>query len=96
MSYRPGSRWNDTNELQCLLIFKKLKRDGFPYGASINYCRDLALFTVLKVRSISAKVGNYKSEAGITNSSNSSTNTKLIFQKYNEMSIETIESLLLL
>jgi hypothetical protein len=91
MSYRKDSEWNDKNELKCLIIFKKLEKENFPRGGQIFYCREIAQNTKLSVGNISAKVGNFKSIAGINKKSNASKNTKEIYDKYCNYSINEIE-----
>jgi len=90
MTYRATSKWNDMTELQALLIFKKLQRDSFPRREQIRRCREMATQTHLKPRSISAKVCNYKSVAGVNRASNASSNTTEIYNKYGHFSVEEI------
>lgn len=92
MSYRKNSEWNDKNEISCLLIFKILQRDNYPRGKQSTLCRELSKVSGLSMGSISAKVCNYKSIAGINAHSNASQKTKEIFDKYGERSIQEIES----
>jgi len=94
MGYMSRSGWNDENELRCLLVFKKLERDGFPRGDLIKYSRELALLSNLKANSISAKVCNYKSVAGIIANNNSSSNTERIYKGFKDFSVEGIEKIL--
>jgi hypothetical protein len=61
MSYRKTSHWNETNEIRCLIIFKKLQADSFPRGKQMEYCREMSIVTKLDTANISAKVCNYKS-----------------------------------
>lgn len=91
MGYREGSLWNDVNELHCLLAFKKLKAKGFPRGKQGEYCRELEYITGLSRGSISAKICNYNSVAGVNNASNASIRTKEIFKKYGRLSINELE-----
>lgn len=94
MGYRNGSHWNDLNELRCLLIFKKLKITGYPWGKSTEYCRKMAMASKLNVATIKAKVGNYKSVAGVTNASHASVNTIKTYEKYGHLSVPDIESII--
>ncbi len=48
----------------------------------------------LEAENISAKVSNYKSIAGVNNHSNASTNTKRIFKKYENYSIDDLVNLI--
>lgn len=93
MSYRENSEWNETNEIRCLIIFQRLKEENFPYGKQIQYCQDMSKSTNLDVGSISAKVSNYKSVAGINKPSNASQNTKEIYEKYKNFTIKQLEDL---
>jgi hypothetical protein len=80
MAYKDSSEWNEENEIRCLVIFKKLEAENFPSGKQVEYCRALALATNLDAGNISAKVSNYKSEAGINKPSNASENTKCVYR----------------
>ena len=90
MNYRKGSLWDDKNELHCLLIFKRLQATGFPRGKQIEYCRELSRITKLGTGSISAKVCNYKSVAGVNNESNASLKTKEIYKRFGHLSIQEL------
>ena len=94
MTYREDSEWNDINELKCLCIFKKLEQKGFPKGEQISECRKMEQDTKLSAENISAKVGNFKSIAGINGKSNVSKNTVEIYNKYGNFSINEIEEVL--
>ena len=94
MGYKNNSLWNDENELRCLIIFKKLQAENFPRGKQMEYCREMSKITKLDPGNISAKVGNYKSVAGINNHSNASTNTIKFYKEYGRLSINEIESIL--
>ena len=94
MNYRDGSLWNDKNELQCLLIFNRLKAENFPRGKQSEYCRELSKITRLDVGSLCAKVGNYKSVAGVNNDSNASIKTQEIYKDFGHLSIHELEKLI--
>jgi hypothetical protein len=94
VAYRENSNWNEHNEIRCLLIFKKLLEAKFPRKMQNDLCREMAEVCHLDSGSISAKVSNYKSVAGIIKPSNASTNTKEIYQKYGALSAQDIENLL--
>lgn len=94
MSYRENSEWNKANEIRCLIIFQKLKEEGFPRGKQTEYCQDMSKSTNLDVGNISAKVSNYKSVAGINKPSNASHNTKEIYEKYKNYTIKELEDLI--
>ncbi len=87
MTYRTNSKWNDLNELKSYIIFKKLETNGFLRGEQIVLCRELAKESGLKPGSISAKVCNYKSLEGRNNTSNASTNSIRIYNKYKSYSL---------
>lgn len=91
MGYRKTSHWNETNEIRCLIILKKLQADNFPRGKQMEYCRAMSMVTKLDPANISAKVGNYKSVAGVNKPSNASTNTIGLYQKYEHLSIDELE-----
>ncbi len=94
MSFRKNSNWNEKNELKVFLIFKKLEKECFPRGKQIELSRQMAKNTNLSEGSISAKVGNYKSVAGINNNSNASKYTKLFYLKYKSLSIKEVEQII--
>jgi len=94
MNYKDSSDWNDVNELRCLVILKKLTLENFPRKRQMELCKEVASKCNLTSGSISAKVSNYKSLAGINNASNYSTNSKLIYEKYNKLSIIELEKLI--
>ena len=45
--------------------------------------------------SISAKVSNFKSLEGVNNNSNASNNSKIIYKKYNQLSVDELEKMIL-
>lgn len=94
MSFRDSSNWNEINELKAFLIFKKLQELDFPRGKQMEFCREMAKETNLDAGNISAKVSNYKSVAGINNSSNASNDTKLNYSKYKNYSIDKLKELI--
>ena len=94
MSYRRGSDWSDKTELACLAIFKKLEEKDFPRGLQIDLCGVLSKKSKLSVGSISAKVCNYKSVAGVNSESNASHNTHSIYKQYGHLSSGEIEKVM--
>ncbi len=92
--YRSGSGWSDLNELRCLLAYKQLEEAGFPRNKLSELARDIALISGLDAGSVKAKIGNYKSVAGVTGQSNASKNTKLIYGQYGHLSSDEIWGLL--
>jgi hypothetical protein len=94
MSFKNSSNWNEKNELKAFLIFKKLKALNFPRGEQIKFCRKMEKETNLDAGNISAKVSNYKSVAGINNTSNASRDTKDTYLKYKSYSIEKVKELI--
>lgn len=94
MNYKDSSDWNDINELRCLVILKKLIAENFPRNRQMELCREVASKCNLTSESISAKVSNYKSLAGINNNSNASNNSKIIYKKYNQLSVDELEKII--
>ena len=92
MAYR--SNWNEQSELKCLLIFKQLEADNFPRGKQSKLCKAITKSTNLDATHISAKVCNYKSVAGINNSSNYSKNTFNLYHKYKDLSISELKKII--
>tara|TARA_R110002167_G_scaffold174438_9_gene373289 strand:- start:398 stop:721 length:324 start_codon:yes stop_codon:yes gene_type:complete len=93
-NFRPGSGWNFEIELRCFIIFKRLESEGFPKGMQTDLCRVLTESTEISFESLKAKVGNYKSELGVTNDSNSSEATKYIASNFGHLSVSEAEVLL--
>jgi hypothetical protein len=94
MNYKDTSDWNDINELRCLVILKKLISENFPRNRQMELCREVARKSNLSSGSISAKVSNFKSLAGINNKSNASNNSKIIYKKYHQYSVVDLEKLI--
>jgi hypothetical protein len=90
----PTSGWSLENELRCFIIFKKLEAEDFARRRQSELCREMANNSDLSFRTIMAKVGNFKSEAGIIRSSNASDATKFIVKNYRNMSLKEVEALL--
>jgi len=80
-NFKQGADWSLEMELQCFLIYKKLELECFPHGLQRQLCRGLSLKSRLSIETLNAKVGNFKSEAGITNNSHSSKATKFIIER---------------
>ena len=71
--------FHDGNCLQAYKIFRILLEEKFPRGLQMNLCKELEKETeFLSSGNISAKVSNYKSVAGINNSSNASIKSPLL------------------
>jgi hypothetical protein len=94
MSYRATSHWDEKNEIQCLIIFKKLQADNFPRGKQIEYCREISKSAKLSPTNLSAKVSNYKSVSGVNNKSNASINTIELYNKYKNYSVQELKNLI--
>jgi hypothetical protein len=88
------SGWSLENELRCFVIFKKLEVESFPRGRQSVLCRELENKTELSFNTINAKVGNFKSEAGVTGESHPSDATKYIIKHYGKMSLPEAEALI--
>lgn len=94
MPYRDSSYWNDINELRCLVVFKTLQEAGFPRGKQSECCRELSDLMNISSSSISAKICNFKSIAGIDNHSNASENTIRIYKQHGQLSARELEGVL--
>ncbi len=94
MNYKDTSDWNDLNEIRCLLILKILIKENFPRKRQMQLCNEIAMKSNLSSGSLSAKVSNYKSLAGINNESNASKNSKIIYEKYMQYSIPELEKVI--
>ena len=93
MTYSNDSLWNDNNEIKCLIIFKYLQKSNFPRGMQKKYCEELAKISGLGRGSISAKVSNFKSLAGINAPSNYSKNSEDIYELYSNTTIKELEDI---
>ncbi|MDY0340542.1 MAG: hypothetical protein RBS17_04955 [Coriobacteriia bacterium] len=93
MAFRSGSLWSERNELRCLALMKKLHEEGSPAGRQAEYSRALAASTGLSVRSVNAKIGNFKSLAGLIGPSNWSQNSKAAWEKYGHLPAAEIQAL---
>lgn len=96
MGYRAGSGWSDKNELRCLLILRKVQDERFPRGLRMHYCRRMAELpdVIMPLGSISAKVGDFMSVAGIGGRSNYSENTRRIYEQYKNYSTQELEEVI--
>lgn len=92
--YKNDSGWNDLNELRCLLAYKQLEDWGFPRNKLSELAREIALLSGLDAGSVKAKIGNYKSVAGVIGKSNASKNTMFIFEKFGHLSTPEIMDLI--
>lgn len=90
MAFRSGSLWSEQNELRCLVLMKKLYEEGSPAGRQAQCARGVHR---LSVRSVNAKIGNFKSLAGLIGPSNWSQNSKAAWEKYGHLSAVEIQSL---
>jgi hypothetical protein len=70
---------------------KKSEEKGFPRGLVTTLCRQLAQEENLDEGTLKAKVGNYKSLAGYTKSTNSSSASQQFFNQYSHFSAESIQ-----
>ena len=93
MSYRNDSLWNDNNEIKCLMLFKYLQKVNFSRGIQKKCSEELAKISGLGMGSISAKVSNFKSLAGINAPSNCSKNSKDIYERYSNATIKELEDI---
>lgn len=93
MAFQKGSLWSEQNEIRCLAAMKKLQDEGFPRGRQAQYSREIAASTGLSVRSVNAKVGNFKSLAGLIGPSNWSQNSALIWERCGHLSTAEVQTL---
>ena len=93
LNFKESSEWNLENELRCFLIFKELEESGFPRGLQVELAEKMSTQTNLDAGNISAKVSNFKSEAGINSESNSSKATKVLYQRYGSLSLKEVKAL---
>ncbi len=92
--YRTGSNWSDLNELKCLLAYKKLEEAGFPRNMATELANGIALESKLSRSSVKAKIGNYKSVAGVTGHSNASQNTLSMYKNHGHLNSAQLQSLI--
>lgn len=95
MAFQQGSLWSERNEIRCLAVMKRLEAEGFPRGRQAQYSRELAAAAGLPVRSVNAKVGNFKSLAGLIGPSNWSQNSEAIWKRYGHLSASEVQALAL-
>ncbi|MDA1379613.1 hypothetical protein PCI56_06660 [Plesiomonas shigelloides subsp. oncorhynchi] len=92
--YRSGSKWNDLNELRCLLAYKNLEELNFPRNMLSELAAEIAAQSGLTVGSVKAKIGNYKSVAGITGHSNASQNTLNMYKNHGHLNSTQLQKLI--
>jgi len=92
--FSSSSEWSLENELRCFVIFKQLEADKFPRGMHSDLCREFESKSNLSFNTINAKVGNFKSESGVTGDSHASEATKYIVKQYGSMSLSETKALL--
>ncbi len=93
MAYRKGSLWSDENEIRCLALMKSLQEEGFPLGKQAEYSREFADASGLRWQSINAKIGNFKSLAGLSGDSHWSTNSERVWNQYGHLSAAELDAL---
>ena len=91
--YRPGSGWNELNELRCLYALKILQEKGSPRGLMLKLAEEIAEQSGLKAGSVRAKISNYKSVAG-ARPSNASTQTIATYERYGQLDSSEIRELI--
>ncbi len=92
-NYRDGSKWNDLNELRCLKAYKQLEEANFPRNMHAELAAGIARQSGLSVGTVKAKIGNYKSVAGVTGHSNASQNTLSMYRKHGHLNSAQIQKL---
>lgn len=93
-NFREGSGWNLEVEIRSLIIFKVLEESDNPKGLKTDLCEALAISSGISVGSIKAKVGNYKSEFGLTGETNSSEATKYLASSFGSLTVKELDILL--
>ncbi|WP_337841961.1 hypothetical protein [Rheinheimera sp.] len=93
-NFKSESGWSLELELECFVIYKKLENAGFPYGLQTDLCEKLANRCKMDSGTLKAKVGNFKSERGHTEPTNSSKATKYLVEQYGSLSLKESEALL--
>ena len=73
---------------------KQLESAGFPHVLQTKLCEELANRCKLDSGTLKAKVGNFKSELGHTEPTNSSKATKYLVENFGSMSLKESEALL--
>ena len=71
--------------MRCLLAYKQLEEAKFSRNKLTELAKDIAHLSGLTVGSAKAKIGNYKSVAGIAGHSNASPNTKSMYSQYGHL-----------
>lgn len=92
--FRVGSGWSLELELECFIIFKELEEAEFPRGLQSSRCEELSRRCQLASGTLKAKVGNFKSERGHTEVSNSSLATKYIVKHFGDLNLKEARALL--
>lgn len=92
--YRSNSKWSDLNELRCLQAFVILKENNNPRNLLTELATNISKESGLSVGSVKAKIGNYKSVAGVTGHSNASLNTKSMFKNFGHLSSAQLQKLI--
>ncbi len=94
MSDGADTEWNEATDIQCLIIFKRLFVEDFPRGRQIEYCRELSSQVGINADRLSGRVSDYKSAAGLNQSSDASVNTIRLYKKHRHTSIRELERML--
>jgi hypothetical protein len=87
------SKWNEKDEIRCLIIFKKLQAANFLRGRQAGYCRELSRSTKLDPKNINSKVSDFKAATGVNFASNASGNAVKLYKKYGHLAILELEKL---
>ena len=94
MSYLDQSNWSDNAEIECLIALKLLIEEGFPRGRQSEFSQSISAKYKLDQGSVSAKISNFKSLAGINKASNASENSKRIYKQYSNYSVLQLSKLI--
>lgn len=94
MSYSDQSNWSDNAEIECLIALKLLIDEGFPRGRQSVFSDSISAKYELDKGSVSAKISNFKSLAGINNKSNASENSRKIYKQYSNYTVLELRKLI--
>lgn len=95
MAFQQGPLWSEENGIRCLAVMKRPQAEGFPSVRQAQCSRELAAATGLPARSVNAKVGNFKSLAGLIGPSNWLQNSEAIWKRYGHQSASEVQALAL-
>ena len=90
-------KWTHKDELACLIIFKQAEEKDFSHGVVAKLVREFRdkekKHRLPPEKSMNAKIGNFKSVAGINEDSNFSQPNKIMYDKHKDCSIAELEEI---